>query len=80
MQKYIVLFMSVFMLSACCTTAPVRQVDVYGADVNYQVRIKAYPSYHIHHRPVIVRPAPRPHHIVHTPPFVRPHHHSGWRG
>jgi len=80
MKKYLVLFAGVFMFSACCATTPVRQVDVYGPDISYQVKIRSYPRHHIHHHhhPIIIRPA-RPKHIAPSP--VGPsHHHPGLRG
>lgn len=77
MKKYLVLFTGVFMFSACCATTPVRQVDVYGPEISYQVSIKSYPRHHIHHHPVIVRPAHKKH-IVPAP--AKLHHHPKFRG
>lgn len=77
MRKYFVLFMSVFMFSACCATSPVRQVDLHGENSGYFVSIKSYPR---HHHPVVIQPV-RSKHIAHTPPPPKPskpHHHLHW--
>ena len=61
MKRYIGLFMSVFMISACCA-APVRQqVDLHGKDINYHVSIKTYPRHHTPHY-IVFRPI-RPRYI-----------------
>ncbi len=76
MKRYLVLFVGVFMFSACCA-APVRQqVDLRGND--YYVSISSYPRHH-HHKKVIVPVRPR-----HPKPFPHapkpPKHPSPWRG
>ena len=74
MKKYLTLFMSVFMVSACAA-APVRQVAVHGDD--YYVSISSYPRPH-HHKVIIpVRPR-HPKVIPHAP--KPPKHFLPWRG
>ena len=77
MKKYVVLFIGLFMVSACAA-APVRQVAVRGED--YYVSIGAYHRPHHHHirHPVIIRPI-RPKPIVYVAPKP-PKHFSPWRG
>jgi len=76
MKKYLVLFMGIFMFSACCA-APVRQVSLRGDD--YYVSISSNPYHHHHHKKVIVPVRPRHHkHISHAP--KPPKHFSPWRG